>query len=79
MRTLSLKLHESLDALLATAAENRGQSKSALVREALQAFLNSDRVAEPGSCLEMASDLVGCVEGPGDLSVNKRHLNGYGK
>ena len=79
MKTLSLKLQESLHTRLATAAEKRGQSKSAVVREALQAFLENDRAAESGSCLEMAADLAGCVEGSGDLSVNRKHLRGYGK
>ena len=79
MKTLSLKLHESLHTRLAAAAEKRGQSKSAVVREALQEFLEDDRAAKSASCLEMVSDLAGCVEGPGDLSVNRKHLGGYGK
>ncbi len=28
------------------------------------------------SALEAAGDLVGCVEGPGDLSTNKKYLEG---
>jgi hypothetical protein len=32
-----------------------------------------------GSCLALAEDLVGCVEGPGDLSHHKRHMRGYGR
>ncbi len=68
MSSLSLKLHESLDARLAAAARNRGQSKSAVVRDALEAFLQSDRESVSGSSLELAADLAGCVEGPDDLS-----------
>ena len=30
----------------------------------------------PMSALEASGDLVGCVEGPGDLSLKKRNLKG---
>ena len=70
MKNLSLKLHESLDARLAAAARNRGQSKSAVVREALEAFLKNDPASASGSSLELAADLAGCVKGPEDLSVD---------
>lgn len=79
MKTLSLKLHESLHARLTAAARKRGQTRSSLVREALEAFLDNDQGTALGSCLEWAAGLVGCVEGPGDLSLNKEHLRGYGK
>ncbi len=79
MRNLSLKLHESLDARLAAAALRRGQSKSAVVREALEAFLQADRESAPGSSLDLAADLAGCVEGPEDLSAAKQHMHGYGQ
>lgn len=62
MRTFSLKLHESLDSRLTTAARNRGQTKSALVRDALESFLNNDQAVPAGSCLELAADLIGRSE-----------------
>ncbi len=49
-------------------------SKSALVREALEAYIRNEKKPLPGSCLELAKDLVGCVEGPPDLSFGKRHM-----
>lgn len=79
MKTLSLKLHESLDDRLTAAARKTGQAKSAVVREALQTYLENDKTARPGSCLELAGNLVGCVQGPADLSVDRKHLRGYGK
>jgi predicted transcriptional regulator len=79
MKSLSLKLSESLAAGLAAAARKRGRTKSAIVREALEDFLANHKAAAAGSCLELAADLVGCVEGPGDLSFNKKHLRGFGK
>jgi Arc/MetJ-type ribon-helix-helix transcriptional regulator len=79
MVSVSLKLPEALEMKLSAAARKRRQTKSALVREALERFLEEDRAASQGSCLDLASDLVGCVEGPGDLSVNESHLLDYGK
>ncbi len=79
MKTVSLKLPESLDAKLSAAARQRQQTKSALVREILEEFLDNGQRAPSGSCLELVADLVGCVEGPGDLSYNKRHLRGFGE
>ena len=77
MKTLSLKVPESLYARLAAAARQRGQTRSAVVRQVLEEYL--DGGAKPGSCLELAADLLGCVKGPGDLSFNKRHLRAYGQ
>lgn len=80
MKTLSLKIEESLDARLTAASRQRGEPRSAVVREALRAYLETSRNAPGASCLDLAADLVGCVEGTGDLSFNKKkHLRGYGK
>ena len=79
MKTLSLKLHESLDSRLTTAARKRGQTKSALVRGALESFLGNDEAVPVGSCLELAADLIGCSQGPRDLASNKKHMRGYGQ
>jgi metal-responsive CopG/Arc/MetJ family transcriptional regulator len=76
MKTLSLKLPLSLSVKLERAAKKRGQSKSAVVRAALEQFLKGER---PLSALELAGDLVGCCEGPADLSTNPKYLEGYGK
>jgi len=76
---MSLKLPEALAGKLSTAAHQRKQTKSALVREILERFFSDNPTASHGTCLELASDLVGCVEGPGDLSLNESHLADYGK
>jgi hypothetical protein len=35
---------------------------------------------QPRSALEVAGDLVGCLEGgPSDLSINKKYLEGFGQ
>ena len=79
MKTVSLKLAESLDEQLTAVAAKRGASKSALVREALKAFIQTEKSVRPGSCLELAKDLIGCVEGPPDLSFGKKHMKGFGR
>ena len=79
MKTLSLKLPETLDSRLTAAARQRGQSRSAVVREALEALLSDDNAGREHSCLDLAADLAGCVIGPGDLSVNPEHWRDYGR
>jgi len=76
MKTLSLKLPPSLSVKLERAAKQRNQSKSEVARAALEQFLSGER---PLSALELAGDLVGCGEGPGDLSTNPKHMEGFGE
>jgi len=79
MRTVSLKLPESLDERLAAIAAKRGASKSAVVREALEKYVQNDKSIRPGSCLTLAGELVGCVAGPADLSFHKKHMKAFGQ
>jgi metal-responsive CopG/Arc/MetJ family transcriptional regulator len=76
--TVSLKVPEVLERRLARLAERRGVSRSEVMREALERFLE-EKSARPDSCLAIASDLIGCVDGPPDLSHNKKRLEGFGK
>jgi len=80
MKTISLKLPVGLHAQLDRAAKQRKQSKSEVVRAALEQFLNGEPTGQqPVSALELAGDLAGCAEGPEDLSTNPQYLDGYGK
>jgi len=78
MKTVSLKLTEGLERKLATKARKRGTTKSDLIRQALRVYFASEDDPTPGSCLDLAADLFGCVEGPPDLSSNKERLEGFG-
>jgi predicted DNA-binding protein len=78
MRTVSVKLPDQLEANLSKLAKRRGLSKSALVQEALEAYLAGMNGQEQ-SCLNVAKDLWGSLQGPGDLSSNKKYLEGYGR
>lgn len=79
MKTLSIKLPETLDAQLTLAARQKRTTKSSLLRDAITAHLNAKTRRGTGSCLDLARDLAGCVAGPGDLSFNKKRLAGYGQ
>lgn len=80
MKTVTVKLPASLNARLDRAARRRGQTKSDVIREALEGLLNGSRGTRTArSALELAGDLVGCVEGPGDLSTNPKYMEGLGQ
>jgi Arc/MetJ-type ribon-helix-helix transcriptional regulator len=79
MRTLSLKLPASLSAKLDRVARQRGQSKSEVVRAALQQFLNGELAIPAESALEAVQPWIGCVDGPGDLTTNPKYMEGFGK
>lgn len=79
MATVTVKLSDALAARLKAAVKRRGRSQSALLREALEAHLELEDEGLAGTCLELAGDLAGCLDGPADLSTNRRHLRGYGR
>jgi hypothetical protein len=79
MVTMSLRMPSVLDARVTAAARRRRLTKSALVREALEAYVARADVPTEGSVLDLARDLVGCVQGPGDLSHNPKRMRGYGR
>jgi Ribbon-helix-helix protein, copG family len=79
MKTISLKLPDDVDRELSARAERVGTSKSALIREAIEGLLAKGSGGRKGSFLELAGDLIGCVEGPGDLSYNKEYMKDFGR
>lgn len=79
MKTLSLKLPDELARALEDRARSQGTTKSEILREALAGYFARNPLPRNGSFLALAGDLVGCLEGPGDLSHNKEYLKGYGR
>jgi hypothetical protein len=79
MKTLSLKLPDALDRQLTSHAKRRGTSKSEMVRQALVSYLGSPTLPTAKSALELAGDLVGSLEGPGDLSTKKEYFRDFGR
>lgn len=80
MRVLSFKVPEVLDRKLTAVVKRRGLRKSAIVRQALEQYLDESSEIRGGSFLALAGDLVGSVkDAPADLSTNPRHLADFGK
>ncbi len=79
MTPVSLKMPRALVVEVSEAARRRGVSRSALIREALEAFLSAERAAQPVSALSQALDLAGAFPGPEDLSVNPHYMRGFGQ
>ena len=74
-----MKMPDPLAAELAAAARRTGMSKSALIREALTAYLERSETERPGSALTRVADLDGIICGPEDLSVNQDYLEEFGR
>jgi len=79
MATVSLKLPEPLHRKLARTAKRTGKTKSALMREALQIYLDGKAHPAGGSLYDLMRHVVGKFEGRPDLSSNKRLLQDFGK
>jgi Arc/MetJ-type ribon-helix-helix transcriptional regulator len=76
MKTISVKLPESLAAWLARMARRLGRSQSDIVREALTERRQANKRV---SCHDLLDDVCGTFKGPRDLSTNPRHLDGFGR
>ena len=79
MRTITVKMPRPLGERLGRAVVQRRSTRSAVVREAIEAYLAAEGVGSEGSCFDLASDLAGAVSGPSDLSSNRLRLRGYGR
>jgi predicted transcriptional regulator len=79
VKTLTVKVPEVLDARLSALARRKSLKRSVIVRRALSQYLSTNDRGSADSCLDLARDLAGCVSGPRDLSVGRRHLKGYGR
>ena len=85
MKAISLRLPDRLHAQLEREAKRQGRSKSAVLREVVEQSLkshprgNGRRRQRPLTFLEAAGDLIGCVEGPSDLSTNPKYMEGFGE
>lgn len=79
MKTLTIKLTDTMDTALGAVARRRRISKSALVRRALEKAVNGRTPSRRGTVADVVGDLLGSVEGPGDLSCNKAYLDDLGR
>ena len=78
MNTLTCKLPEDLSARLDALARAERRSKSAVLRDALEARLRSE--PKVIYALDLTKHLCGSLEGgPSDLATNPGHLRGFGE
>jgi hypothetical protein len=79
MKTLTVKIHDTLFAEIASDAKARNVPKSEIVRERLLRKPPASRQGK-GSLWNRMEDLVIRADSlPTDLSSNKAHLKNYGK
>ncbi len=80
MKTLTVRLPETLVAEIEAESRERQVSKSDVVRERLRQATGSTRERAP---VHTIADLIGSVDGlPSDLSTRKKHYlkaTGYGR
>ena len=79
MTPISLKMPRRLAAELSEAARRRGVSRSALIRQAIEAFLRAEEADQPMSAFSQAADFAGAFPGPTDLSSNPDYMRGFGQ
>lgn len=81
MKVVSIEISEVLSLRLEQAAQERGQSEAALMREALERYLGEEKAPpqDQPSALDLARDIAGSWEGPGDLSTNPKYMEGFGE
>jgi len=78
MTTLTVKMPESLSSRLRKEAAWRGVNCSELIRQSVESLLAAGDRPASGSCLSLAQDLAGCLEGARDLATNPKHMQGFG-
>ena len=80
MKTLTLKVPERLNAELEESARAEGLSKSEFIRDAIEEQVKrKKRGNKAPRVYDLISDLVGSLKGPGDLSTNPKHMEGFGE
>ena len=79
----TIKLPANLDRELTALAKERNSTRAKVLRDALQALAHkkNGRAGKTlkGTVGELAADLIGSVEGPGDLTTNPKYMAGYGR
>jgi hypothetical protein len=76
MKTISVKLSPPLARWLSRRAHELGRTQSDLVRDALEQ--QREGKGKP-SCHDLMKHLCGSFRGPGDLSTNPKHMEGFGE
>ena len=78
MTTMTVKMPEKLSLRLRAEATERGMNCSELIRQTVENLLQSADQPAAGTCLNLARDLAGCLDGARDLATNPEHMKGFG-
>jgi predicted metal-binding transcription factor (methanogenesis marker protein 9) len=78
MTTMTIKMPDQMSMRLRQQAAELGMNGSEFIRQAVEKLLDAGPPATAGTCLSLASDLVGCLEGSRDLATNPDHMKGFG-
>jgi hypothetical protein len=76
VKTITVKLPEALASWLSRRAHELGRSQSELVREAIE---RARKGGGAPSCHDLFADSCGSIDGPADLSTNRKHFRDFGK
>ncbi len=79
MTTMTIKMPERMSARLRQQASELDMNCSEFIRQAVENLLNAGPRQTEGTCLSLASDLVGCLDGAHDLATNPDHMKGFGR
>jgi predicted DNA-binding protein len=80
MDTISVKIPHGLKLRMESESSRRGQTKSRLIREALEDAFGQRTKIRTTTVYDLTRDLCGSVRGgPRDLASTKKHLADYGK
>lgn len=79
MDNMTLKIPAAIKEKLINYSTRKGVSKSEVVREALVEYFEKEKLEKQGTFYDLAKDLAGSIKSSPDLSINKKHLSGYGK
>lgn len=79
MKLLQFEISESLATRLEAEAERSGRSVNEVILAALGASLPAPAPPDGASFGDLASDVIGCGEGPEELSSNPEKMEGYGE
>jgi predicted transcriptional regulator len=84
MAAPTIKLPAELDRELTALAKERRSTRAKVLRDALSMLAQkkngkAGKKKVKGTVGELAADLIGSVEGPGDLTSNPKYMAGYGR
>lgn len=79
MKALSLKLSDTTFHRLSSEVVRRHTSRSEIIRRAIEYYFEHEQDAVENSFYEAASSLCKKFKGPLDISINKKHFQGFGE